>query len=46
MEAKKTEGFLEALARLVKDGFLTVTEAAKRAEMSTTEFQAKTKGLL
>lgn len=34
----KMEGFLDALAGLVKDGLIPVTEAAKRANLSVAEF--------
>ena len=37
----RREGFREALSGLVKDGILTLAEAAKRAGLSATEFQAK-----
>lgn len=43
---ERKEGVLEALAGLVKDGLISVAEAAKRADLSTAEFQAKTKNLL
>ena len=45
MEEKKQEGFLEALSSLVKDGVLTLADAAKRAGMSPAEFQSKTAGM-
>ena len=35
----EAKGFLRALAELVKDGILTLSEAAKRANMSVEEFQ-------
>ena len=49
MEEKKQEGrqegFLEALSDLVKDGILSLTDAAKRAGLSPAEFQSKTAGM-
>lgn len=36
-------GFLKALVSLVKDGILTITDAAKRAGMTVAEFENKTK---
>ena len=41
----RQEGFLEALSGLVRDGILSIADAAKRAEMSISEFQTKTSGL-
>ena len=41
-EEGKIEGTLSTLAGLVKDGILTVDEAAKRANMTSAEFVAKT----
>ena len=41
----RNEGVLEILASLVKDGILTLADAAKRAGLSPTEFQAKTAGM-
>ena len=41
----KDEGVLETLASLVKDGILTLADAAKRAGLSPTEFQVKTEGM-
>ena len=38
----RIEGFLEALSGLVKDGFITLAEAAKRANMTVAEFEDKT----
>ena len=35
------EGFLEALVRLVKDGILTIADAAKRANITAAEFEQK-----
>ena len=40
-EEFKAEGFLEALAGLVKDGLLSLTAAAERAGMSVPEFEVK-----
>ena len=43
-EAKgKAEGFLRAMIDLVKDGILTVSDAARRANMTEAEFEAKAK---
>ena len=42
MAIAKTEGMLETLVGLVKDGILTVVDAAKRANMTVAEFEAKT----
>ena len=42
----KQEGFLEALFGLVKDGILTIADAAKRADMNTTEFEKAYKAFL
>ena len=36
-------GFLKALVSLVKDGILTITDAATRAGMTVAEFENKTK---
>ena len=33
------EGFFEALVGLVKDGILTIADAAKRANMTAAEFE-------
>ena len=41
----RQEGLLEALAGLVKDGILTLADAAKRAGLSPAEFQSKTAGM-
>ncbi len=38
----RTEGFLEALVGLVKDGLISLAEAAKRANMTVSEFEDKT----
>lgn len=45
MKDSKAEGALAMLAGLVKDGLLSVKEAAKRANMTESEFEAKTKKL-
>ena len=37
----RIEGVLETLASLVKDGVLTIAEAARRAGLTPAEFQAK-----
>ena len=37
------EGFLKAFLILVKDGTLTISEAAKRANMTVSEFETKTR---
>ena len=39
----KEEGFLKAFLILVKDGTLTISEAAKRANMTVSEFETKTR---
>ena len=36
------EGFLKALIGRVKDGILTIADAAKRANMTVPEFEEKT----
>ena len=41
----KQEGILEALAGLVRDGVLSISDAATRAGLSPAEFQAKTAGM-
>ena len=38
----KIEGILSTLAGLVKDGILTLSEAAKRANMTNEEFGKRT----
>ena len=38
----KEEGILSTLVSLVKDGILSFVDAAKRAGMSVSEFEAKT----
>ena len=38
----EVKGFLDAMISLVKDGILTVADAAKRANMTVAEFEAKT----
>ena len=40
-EEGRQEGFLNALILLVKDGILTLSDAAKRANMTVAEFEAK-----
>ena len=42
LKTGREEGTLATLAGLVKDGILTVDEAAKRANMTSAEFIAKT----
>jgi len=43
-EAKgRAEGILETLFSLVRDGILTLSEAARRADMTETEFETKIK---
>ena len=47
VEAKgKQEGVLETLASLVKKGLLSLTDAAKEADLTPAEFQKKTASLL
>ena len=41
----REEGILEVLAGLVKDGILTITDAAKRAGLTADDFLEKTAGL-
>ena len=43
IEKGRVEGTLKTLISLVKDGILTITEAASRANMTVAEFEAKTK---
>ena len=38
----ETRGILSTLAGLVKDGILTIADAAKRANMTEDEFKTKT----
>lgn len=38
----KTEGILNTLSGLVKDGILTLSDAAQRADMTVAEFESKT----
>lgn len=38
-EEGKAEGIMETLAGLVKDGLLTLSDAAKRANMTVSEFE-------
>ena len=42
----KQEGVLETLASLVKDGILTLADAARRANLTPAEFQKKTASML
>ncbi len=39
---QREEGVLVTLIGLVKDGILTIVDAAKRADMTVAEFEAKT----
>ena len=41
-EEGRIEGTLQTLAELIKDGILTLSDAAKRAGMSIAEFESKT----
>ena len=41
MEQGMEQGVLKALVELVKDGILTLTDAAARAGMSVSDFEAK-----
>lgn len=41
-EEGREEGVLATLISLVKDGILTVVDAAKRANMTVDDFEAKT----
>lgn len=41
-EEGREEGVLDTLIGLVKDGILTVVDAAKRANMTVADFEAKT----
>ena len=45
LQKGRQEGVLITLTELVKDGILSINEAAARAGMSPTEFQVKMKGL-
>lgn len=38
----EANGIIKTLVSLVKDGILTVSDAAKRADMTAAEFEAKT----
>jgi predicted transposase YdaD len=38
----RSEGILETLASLVKDGLISLAEAAKRSNMTVSEFEDKT----
>ena len=40
-EEGREEGILKTLVDLVKDGILTLADAAKRANMSVSEFEVK-----
>ena len=42
-EVGREEGFLKALFSLVKDGILTMSDAARRANMTEAEFETKAK---
>ena len=42
IEKGRVEGTLKTLISLVKDGILTITEAASRANMTVAEFEDKT----
>ena len=44
MEEGRTEGRMALLYSLATDGVITVSEAAKRAQMSESEFVEKMKG--
>ena len=37
----RREGVIETLASLVKDGIITIADAAQRANMSISEFESK-----
>ena len=41
----RQEGVLDTLAGLVKDGMISLTEAARRANMTPADFQSKISGL-
>ena len=41
-EEGRAEGVLDTLIDLVKDGILTIVDAAKRANMTVAEFEEKT----
>ncbi|MDE6088053.1 MAG: resolvase [Oscillospiraceae bacterium] len=38
----REEGFLNALSMFVKDGLITIADAANKANMTVAEFEAKT----
>ena len=38
----RNEGILDTLVGLVKDGFISLAEAAKRVNMTVSEFEDKT----
>ena len=42
MAKARSEGKLNTLAELVKDGVLTIADVAKRANMTVAEFESKT----
>ena len=42
LSSARKEGALETLADLVRDGIITLQEGARRANMSVSEFEAKT----
>jgi predicted transposase YdaD len=42
LEEGKAKGILSTLVSLVKDNILTISDAAKRANMSVEEFEEKT----
>ena len=42
VEIGEEKGFLKALVDLVKDGIFSIADAAKRANMTVTEFESKT----
>ena len=45
MNESKTEGAVAVLAGLVKDGLLSIKEAARRANMTESAFEAEVKKL-
>ena len=46
MNESKTEGAIAVLAGLVKDGLLSIKEAAHRANMTESAFEAEVKKLV
>lgn len=42
IEGIRKDAIIETLVGLVKDGLLTIAEAAKRADMTVPEFEEKT----